>query len=390
MLRRVSRLLLLLVPLISIIPSGLLHAENFIISAPTDIWFDYAEPTHFEATTFMVAGHNSDPQLWLYNEAGTLITSNDDYNGLQSHIAVDLEAGRYRLRAGACCGQPDVWRRTQDWNIDYELAFNGAGTMQTTTVVTTTTSTTAAPTTTTLAPTTTTTTLPPTTTTLAPTTTSTILPSTTVRVVQTTTSTLFVPVVSSTTLAPTTTTTPLPTTTQLPTTSTQPVASTTTTERTTTTSSTLLVLPTTTEPTTTTTVPNAMHQDPQVTAAVSELLDLKPTEVKVSQLQSILTPEVASQLTSEQVDAIVELIDATSDGLSDSELLVLAETLTSAPQSVKDTFEAKINVFGGKFDTYVPVGSKIPVGQRRVLNALVATVMAVPAASSGSPRKRKP
>jgi hypothetical protein len=133
-----------------------------------------------------------------------------------------------------------------------------------------------------------------------------------------------------------------------------------------------------------------MHQDPEVTAAVSELLDLKPSEVKVSQLQNILTPEVASQLTSEQVNAIVDLISATADGLSDSELLVLAETLTSAPQSVKDTFEAKINVFGGKFDTYVPVGSTIPVGQRRVLNALVATVMAVPAASSGSSRKRKP
>ena len=110
-------------------------AENFIITEPTDVWFDYSEPTLFIAQTYMVEGYNSDPHLWFYDEADVLLAANDDSYGLQSYISVEVPAGRYRLRAGICCGDPNAWRTDGSWNLQYELGFNGVGSMQTTTTL---------------------------------------------------------------------------------------------------------------------------------------------------------------------------------------------------------------------------------------------------------------
>lgn len=109
---RLSRAALLV---IGVIASALLlassaKAENIIVTQPTDFWFEYAEPTQFIAQTYMVPNQPSDPQLWLYTEDGVEIINNDDYNGLQSYISIQVEPGRYRLRAGTCCWQPNVWR----------------------------------------------------------------------------------------------------------------------------------------------------------------------------------------------------------------------------------------------------------------------------------------
>jgi hypothetical protein len=78
------------------------------------------------------------------------------------------------------------------------------------------------------------------------------------------------------------------------------------------------------------------------------------------------------------------------DNLSSEELVVLADTLSAAPDNVKSEFEAQIDVFSGKFDGYVPVGSVVSVGKRRVLNAVIASVMVVPAAAgTGSSSRRR-
>jgi hypothetical protein len=110
-------------------------------------------------------------------------------------------------------------------------------------------------------------------------------------------------------------------------------------------------------------------------------------EADVSAIAEVLTPEVAAVLTTEQVGELIAVIDASTDDLTQDELIVLAAALTTAPANVKHAFEAEINVFSGKFDTYVPTGSNISVGQRRAVNAVVATVMAAPAAAATSRRK---
>jgi hypothetical protein len=82
--------------------------------------------------------------------------------------------------------------------------------------------------------------------------------------------------------------------------------------------------------------------------------------------------------------ADVATIAESVDELSEQQLEALSETLSVAPPEVKEAFENNINVYSGKFDSYVPTGSKIPVGERRVLVAIGATTLA----SAGAFRRK--
>lgn len=397
-------------------PSSPAKAENLIITEPTDVWFDYSETTQFIAQTYMITGYNSDPMLWLYNEAGTQLAANDDSYGLQSYISLEVPAGRYRLRAGICCGDPNAWRTNGGWNLQYELGFNGVGSTQTTSTIpqTTVPQTTVPPTTTsTLAPTTTTSsTTTSTTTSTTSTTTTTLAPTTT------TTST-------TTTSSTTTTTTEPPTTTELPTTSTtsttvpettttiSPVTGTTSTTTTTlapvptttttstsTTSTTSTVLPTTTTTTTVPLVQELVQVDPEVTALLGAISMLPQSEIAsaVDNIieQGVSADEATALATNAEVLAVLtpsqatEIFDAVEvSNLSDAQADQLIEAVQNAPEEVKAAFEEQINIFGGKFNKYVPIGSKINVGQRKVLVAasgvlFMAPVVPVSSSSSGS------
>lgn len=319
--------------------SGSVQAQNPIITEPTDIWFDYSEPTQFVAQTYMVENYPSDPMLWLYDEQGTLLAANDDSYGLQSYISIAVPAGRYRLRAGICCGDPNAWRTNGGWNLQYELGFNGVGSMQTTTTeeqTTTTSTSTTSTTTTTSTSTTTSTTTTTTTTTIAPTTTST----------------------TSTTVEPTTTTSTAPTTTVV-----QPTTSTSTSTTTSSTSTTVPVTTTTENPTTTTTIavviPPAMSEEQAVELATS--------------------PEVLATITAEEATQVFEALNV--EDLSDAQIEQLVAAVQDAPQEVREAFEESVDIFGGAVDTYVPVGSNIPVSQRRALIAIAGVAAAAAVAT---------
>ena len=329
--------------------SSSVNAENPTITRPTDIWFEYTEPTLFIAQTYQSEGYPSDPQLWLYTEADELIVSNDDYNGLQSYISVELQPGRYRLRAGTCCWQPDVWRDGITWNVQYELGY-GQGAV--TTTLPPLPSTTLPPTTTTEPPQTTTTTSSTTTTTEVPTTTTTSTSTTT-------TSAPTIPPVPETTQPPLT----LPPTTTSTTTTTVPPTTTTMQPSTTTTSASTSTIPsTTTTTTTTTTLP---------------VVDI-PAVVSSEQATELATnPEVLAEATAEEATEIFEALIV--GDLSEEQLIALVAAVQDAPLAVRESFEAEVNVFGGGVDTYVPIGSTVPVGTRRTLIALsvISTLPAV-------------
>ena len=375
--RVTSCFLWVMLTFLGLYPSSPAKAENPIITSPTDYWFEYTEPTQFIAQTYMITGYNSDPMLWLYNEQGTQLAANDDSFGLQSYISIEVPAGRYRLRAGICCGDPNAWRTNGGWNLQYELGFNGVGSMQTTTTVeqtTTTTSSTTIPSTTTSTSTTTTTT----------TTSTTVLP--------TTTST------TSTTLAPTTTTSVAPTTTSVvsTTTSTVPavvVATTTTTS----TSTTSTIVPTTTTiaPTTTEPLQELVQVDPEVTALLGAISMLPQSEVQAA-VENIIeegvsseeatalatNPDVIESVTSEQATEIFDAVEVSD--LSGEQAEQLVEAVQDAPEEVRAAFEEQINVFGGKFNKYVPIGSVINVGQRKVLIAATGVLFVAPTVSVSS------
>jgi len=242
-------------------------------------------------------------------------------------------------------------------------------------------------TTTTLAPTTPTTS---TTTTTSSTTTTTTEPPTTT-VLPTTTST------TSTTVPETTTTiSPVTGTTSTSTTTLAPVPTTTTTS----TSTTSTVLPTTTTTTTVPPVQELVQVDPEVTALLGAINNLPQSEiaaavdniieqgVSADEATALATnPEVLQSVTSEQATEIFAAVEVSN--LSDAQADQLIEAVQNAPEEVKAAFEEQINIFGGKFNKYVPIGSKINVGQRKVLVAatgvlFMAPVVPVSSSSSGS------
>ena len=351
MISRLSRVVLLIGACVFLLSSSA-SAENPIITQPTDIWFEYTEPTLFIAQTYQSEGHASDPQLWIYNETGELLTTNDDYNGLQSYISIQLEPGRYRLRAGTCCWQPDVWRGGSGWNVQYELGY-GQGAVTTTTVA-------ELPTTT----------LPPTTTT-AP-------PQTTIQTTTTSSTTTTTEATTTTTTPPTTTTTtvpPVPETTQPPltlppTTTEAPAPATTTTSTSTIPPTTTTVATTTTTSTTTTTT---------TTLPAVEI----PAEVTPEEATELATdPEVLAEVTAEEATQIFEALVV--DDLSEEQLVALVAAVQDAPTAVRESFEAEVNVFGGAVDTYVPIGSTVPVGTRRTLIVITLMTSMIPV-----PNRRK-
>jgi len=399
---------------LSIFPISSAKADaNPIITEITDFWFSYSEPTHFLAQTYQSPGFESDPQLWLYNaDTDELIISNDDYIGLQSKIDLEVPAGNYRLRAGTCCWEPNVWRDGITWNIQYELSFNGNPVNTTTTTV--------PETTTTWAPTTTSTEPPTTSTTTAPTTTVPVteVPTTVETTTTTTTSTTSLPLETTTTtvvdtVAPSTTptTTPPVTTVEPPQTSLAPTTTLspffpttlTTLPNTTTTSLAPTTIPENTE-TPITTVPEeeiVIPDNPtpeevnelaeELVSSIDELSDEEITDLVESIDVSELTEESISAVFSEEVlnelsdDQVTELIDAiVPSELSDDQALALSEALTDAPDNVKQEFEQQLDVFGGQFDTYVATGSAVPVGARRVIVAAAVAAFAMPAPSSSS------
>lgn len=117
----------------------------------------------------------------------------------------------------------------------------------------------------------------------------------------------------------------------------------------------------------------------------SEQLNDLVESIEVSSLTeesiyAVFSEDVLDELSDDQV---AELIDAiVPSELTDSQAEALSEALTNAPDNVKQEFESQINVFGGQFDTYVPTGSSISVGARRVVVAAAAASFATPVPTS--------
>lgn len=207
---------------------------------------------------------------------------------------------------------------------------------------------------------------------------------------------------TTTTIAPivawpsfTTTTTVEPSTTTSSSTTTTTTSSTTST---TTTSTTILpsVETTTTSTTTTTTVPPIEEKIPvpavedikkietkEELQKLVETVDLK--NIEPDQAVALVSNKAFMELPTEQLAKVFDSIPV--DKLTKEQESQLVETLTSAPDEVKDTFEASVDVYAAGLDDYVAVGSSIDVGTRRSLIAattVLSTVAVAPVSSGGS------
>lgn len=115
------------------------------------------------------------------------------------------------------------------------------------------------------------------------------------------------------------------------------------------------------------------EQTQQVLAALEQ-----DTPITQEQALTVVTSAaVLATISQEQAEQVFDALNV--DELTDSQAAALVEAVQQAPTEVRQAFEQQINVFGGKFDSYVPVGSSVPVSVRRTLVAVTATLSAVAA-----------
>jgi len=208
-----------------------------------------------------------------------------------------------------------------------------------------------------------------------------IVPTTTIPIVTTTEMQTTTTVRLTTTTEQTTTTTELPTTTvELPTTTTMTLPNTTVVDDTTTT--TTIVQTTTTE---TPSVPSPETTNTTIRSDTPQQGDDTPQDVLNALAEGVTNDEAKSVVLDETLLETLDEEQATEifaslvlDELNESELLLLVENVQQAPTEVRQAFEAEINVFDGSVDTYVPLGSNVPVSTRRVVIAAMATLGALP------------
>jgi hypothetical protein len=108
----------------------------------------------------------------------------------------------------------------------------------------------------------------------------------------------------------------------------------------------------------------------QVEQVIETLLAEEPTEEQATALAS--SPEVLAVISTEQAQQIFEVLDV--GALSDAQTEELIAAIESAPLEIREEFEDTINIFGEGLDDYTPVGSTIPVGERRTLIAVTAGI----------------
>ena len=113
----------------------------------------------------------------------------------------------------------------------------------------------------------------------------------------------------------------------------------------------------------------------QVVVVVEALLKADLSEEQVVSLAS--SSEVLENVNVEQAEQIFESLN--EDALTSEQGAEIVEAVQSAPEAIRQTFEEKIDVFSGVFDSYVPVGSLIPVSARRTLVVVGAVLSMLPA-----------
>lgn len=112
----------------------------------------------------------------------------------------------------------------------------------------------------------------------------------------------------------------------------------------------------------------------QVVKAVDAILETAPSPDQAAQLAT--NAQVLAVVSTSQAEEIFQALDVTE--LDDTQVAALIEAVQDAPQEIRETFEETVDIFKTGLDTYVPVGSNIPVGTRRTLVAIGAVLTMLP------------
>lgn len=205
----------------------------------------------------------------------------------------------------------------------------------------------------------------------------------------TTTSTTAAPV-PQTLPEPTTTAAPISTTivTQANTTTTQTPASSTSPSQTTPTPTTIQppstasTVPVTTSLAITTTAPMTTNVTTISSSSTTTTVP-QPVITPAEALQAATNPDTLAHLDPDQADQVFAALDI--ENLTPAQAAAVVAAVQNAPDTVRASFEDKVNIFAGATDTYIPLGSRVPVRTRRVIIITTGLLVAMP-----SPRRRTP
>lgn len=116
----------------------------------------------------------------------------------------------------------------------------------------------------------------------------------------------------------------------------------------------------------------------QVQEAIGAIIETGIDEDQAAEIAT--SSEILSSITGDQATEIFDTVVAGE--LTEEQGQAIVDAVQNAPEEVKEAFEEEINVFQGNFDTYVAIGSSIPVGERRVVIAAGAVIAAAPVAGA--------
>ena len=108
--------------------------------------------------------------------------------------------------------------------------------------------------------------------------------------------------------------------------------------------------------------------------------------LSVSDIEVVFSNEVLSELDEQEIQQLID--DIHPNEITDEQGEAIAIAMSDAPANVKEEFESEINIFGGQFDSYVAIGSKITVAERRVVVAVAAVTVIAPAPAVASRRRK--
>lgn len=126
------------------------------------------------------------------------------------------------------------------------------------------------------------------------------------------------------------------------------------------------------EPTTTPTTPLAPTTTVETSKETPALLT--PTahyDSPAAILEAVSDPVALENASPAAIDAIFVAINEQT--LSDAQGVAIVKAVQHASKKVRASFEKNVNVFAGHTDTYVPLGSSVPVRSRRVI--IVSSVL---------------
>lgn len=139
--------------------------------------------------------------------------------------------------------------------------------------------------------------------------------------------------------------------------------------------------PTTTQQMPTTTLPLPIPTSSVPFTTTTTIQPIEDTPINAETAKALATnAEALQEVTAEEAQEIFQALDINE--LDPAEIAQLIDAVQDAPREVREAFESEVNVFDGAVDSYVPIGSTVPISTRRLIIAAGALLAAVPVAPS--------